>query len=216
MSTRGLIGFRLNGKDFVQYNHFDSYPTVLGQKIFVVCRKYTLDEMRAAVSRFKIVDEDKAPTEAQLKKAWPSLGITDRTLEEALAAYQAPKEARKLTSWYSLLSPYQGSLDFWLDGFSFWPDYDGFQYGSTCGWAYIIDCDTGCLEIYTRNYRESANDAGSRQGSPVMKREGRYATTPDADGDYSINLIAEIPLDEIRLMPEESVIAYCERLKRLY
>lgn len=216
MSNRGLIGFRLKGKDYVQYNHSDSYPTGLGRQIFAVCRQYTLEEMRACIARLKVVDEDKVPTESQLQKAWPNLGITDPTLEDALAAYQAPKEKRQPLSWFHLLRAYQGKLDFWLDGFPFWPDYDGFQYGEMCEWAYIIDCDTGCLEIYTRNDRESANEDSSGRGSPVMKPKGRYAMPPDAAGDDGICLIAEIPLDEIRLMPEEAVNAFCERLNRLH
>ena len=33
MSTRGAIGIRFNGTDKVAYNHYDSYPTGLGQEL---------------------------------------------------------------------------------------------------------------------------------------------------------------------------------------
>ena len=33
MGTRGLWGFRKDGKDKLTYNHFDSYPDCLGHTI---------------------------------------------------------------------------------------------------------------------------------------------------------------------------------------
>ena len=33
MGTRGVIGFRIDDKDKVMYNHMDSYPEYLGVKI---------------------------------------------------------------------------------------------------------------------------------------------------------------------------------------
>lgn len=33
MGTRGLFGLRKNNKDKTMYNHFDSYPSCLGEEI---------------------------------------------------------------------------------------------------------------------------------------------------------------------------------------
>ena len=33
MGTSGAIGFVVDGKEFVAYNHFDSYPENLGKEV---------------------------------------------------------------------------------------------------------------------------------------------------------------------------------------
>ena len=38
MSTRGLIGIVCKGKEFLTYNHYDSYPTELGLKVLRAVR----------------------------------------------------------------------------------------------------------------------------------------------------------------------------------
>lgn len=42
MGTRGFIVFRVKGKDVAFYNHYDSYPTGLGNEIIKFIR--SLDE----------------------------------------------------------------------------------------------------------------------------------------------------------------------------
>jgi hypothetical protein len=37
MSTRGAVGFKLDGKYKVAYNHFDSYPSFLGAQVLDFC-----------------------------------------------------------------------------------------------------------------------------------------------------------------------------------
>ena len=34
MGTRGIYGFRLNNTDKLTYNHYDSYPSSLGEDIY--------------------------------------------------------------------------------------------------------------------------------------------------------------------------------------
>jgi hypothetical protein len=36
MSTRGILGYRQNGKDFLHYNHSDSYPENLGLRVMAM------------------------------------------------------------------------------------------------------------------------------------------------------------------------------------
>lgn len=36
MSTRGVIGYRQNGNDFLHYNHQDSYPSQLGLRVLAM------------------------------------------------------------------------------------------------------------------------------------------------------------------------------------
>ena len=66
-----------------------------------------------------------------------------------------------------------------------------------CEWAYIINIDTNCLEIYQGfNEDESA--------------PGRYASLKkDCDGDrkyYGVALLIEISFDKIRLMSTEEFL----------
>lgn len=39
MSTRGIYGWRKNNENKITYNHSDSYPTWLGEKIVEFCSK---------------------------------------------------------------------------------------------------------------------------------------------------------------------------------
>lgn len=45
MSTRGAVGFRKNDKDFVFYNHYDSYPSSLGEKVLSFIQETDISEL---------------------------------------------------------------------------------------------------------------------------------------------------------------------------
>jgi hypothetical protein len=58
MSTRGLIIFRVDGKDYAQYNHYDMYPKGKGKAIkwrlkVVLEELGGVEEVKARVRRFK-------------------------------------------------------------------------------------------------------------------------------------------------------------------
>lgn len=44
MSTRGALGFRLGGKDYIAYNHFDSYPDGLGFDVIEFVNRVNLED----------------------------------------------------------------------------------------------------------------------------------------------------------------------------
>lgn len=46
MSTRGLFGFRLKGKSYLQFSPSDSYPSGLGKFWIEKIRKYDLNKMK--------------------------------------------------------------------------------------------------------------------------------------------------------------------------
>ena len=60
MSTRGFVGYKLNGKIKGWYNHSDSYPDGLGLTLLeqVYC-KYSWDEIKAFFKRLKLVKQHK-------------------------------------------------------------------------------------------------------------------------------------------------------------
>lgn len=55
MSTRGAWGFRLNDKDYVTYNHFDSYPTGLGADFVKAIDGHSEDTLRALAGNIEFV-----------------------------------------------------------------------------------------------------------------------------------------------------------------
>ena len=39
MGTRGVTGYKSDGKWFVAYNHWDSYPAALGMDVLSFCKQ---------------------------------------------------------------------------------------------------------------------------------------------------------------------------------
>lgn len=63
MSTHGAIGIRMNGVDKVGYNHFDSYPTGLGDDVLVWLKGNDLTRLKKVFDEIKFTDDDE-------KDAW--------------------------------------------------------------------------------------------------------------------------------------------------
>lgn len=199
MSTRGLLGIVLNGKEFLAYNHSDSYPTELGKSVMDGVRNLDVEDIRAYAKTLVLVDDDKIPTVTQwarLKK----LGVVDETAVRDDSS-----------TWYTVLRNLQGVFEERVKGGNpYWHDYDGFQYGRTCQWAYVVNLDTEKLELYTGNY--------GTPYYPAMKPVGRYAERAKKDPSLVdspnavITLIAEISIAELKATPEYAIQRYCKRL----
>jgi hypothetical protein len=207
MSTRGLIGYHLGGKDYVQYNHSDSYPTCLGLSILRYAKNANVDVLRSNVSKLIMVDEDKKPTKAQLRKAYPFFKEGAETVDEFIA-----RSAEESPSWYDVLRNVQGNLTLTDRGMPFWMDYDGFQWSRSCEWAYILNLDTERLEVYTGHWEESSQ---SRYFCQKAKPLGRFATQV-VEGTRGILLIADLPLAELKELSESAFFRYCIRTEEKY
>ena len=46
MGTRGIFGFRKNGKDMLAYNQYDSYPECGGKNVLNAIRKLKVKKNR--------------------------------------------------------------------------------------------------------------------------------------------------------------------------
>ena len=57
MGTNGAYGFRLDGKDKIAYNQFDSYPEKLGQVVMDFISNTPLERMRAIASNINLVNK---------------------------------------------------------------------------------------------------------------------------------------------------------------
>jgi len=176
MGTRGLMGFRIDGKDKVTYNHFDSYPDGLGESVVqdvkTLLQVLTMDELKDKARKIKLVDEDSVPTPEDFLK----LDLTTRLLVQ--------KNGGLDKSWCSLLHGLQGELLKTLEA-GVMIDSIGFINDSLfCEWAYIVNLDEETLEIY-RGFQEKPHTFG------------RYATNTTASKYYPCAIVATFSLTDI-------------------
>lgn len=57
MSTRGAVGIRFNETDKVAYNHFDSYPTGLGQEILNWLKDKDMEQLKTVFENVVLTEE---------------------------------------------------------------------------------------------------------------------------------------------------------------
>lgn len=173
MGTRGLFGFRLKEKDYLAYNHFDSYPSGLGVKMaeFVQGIKNVKTTM-AKVAKLLLVSEDEKPSYEQIQK---------------LRKFSDPKVSTgQLDEWYCLLRKCQGNpqailqAGVMIDGHEFAAD------SLFCEWGYIVNFDTQKLEVY-KGFQDKPHKNGRYARLPVEK-DSKY---------YPIALVAEIPFKKV-------------------
>ena len=172
MSTRGAYGFRLDGRDYIQYNHSDSYPSGLGADILNQSKalaKMPAVSLRNKVASIRLHDGKTPPTanDIALLAPWTNLGVGQGSVSD----------------WYCLTRNMQGDLLAHLKaGLIF--DSRGFLKDSLfCEWAYIVNVDTRQLECY-QGFNKSPNGAG------------RYASLRDGDY-YGVRLVRTYPLGRL-------------------
>ncbi len=56
MATRGAYGFRVDGQDIITYNHYDSYPSGLGNDILKELHKIDSDTLNRVARSIKARD----------------------------------------------------------------------------------------------------------------------------------------------------------------
>jgi len=181
MSTRGAYGFYRGGKEKVTYNHFDSYPTGLGKDVIVFIGDTSNEELNDISDKIKLVNGNK---EATLKQ-----------IEECKEFSDTHVSTGKLTEWYCLLRNAQGELGAFKKGLKYMVDGKSFLNDSLyCEWAYIINLDTSVLEIY-KGFNKNKNAKGryARNWDKTNEKEKE-----NSDVYYGVELLKEIPLDEIR------------------
>ena len=149
MSTRGYLGLKKNGELKGTYNHFDSYPTGLGADIMnYICKELEqgkrIEVLSETFDYIQLVNENDTPTkeqqEACQKAGLVNLIVADRSLED----------------WYCLLREAQGNLKIYVDKvIPYMIDSNSFLEDTLfCEWAYILNLDTGLLEIYENGNRD--------------------------------------------------------------
>lgn len=134
MGTRGAIAVRINGVTHAAYNHWDSYPSELGNKTLKFARAMDKAAARELAVKLQPAPEDRiaTPEEVERLKPWTDLGVSERSTED----------------WYCLLRGTQGDLSAMLEA--------GFYYPGGVGddeWSYVIDFDADVLEVWEGGQR---------------------------------------------------------------
>lgn len=131
MSARGVLGFRVGGRDKITYNNSNSDK--LEDKILDWCRSVKdWKEVKCKVLAMKRATGQ--PTEEQI-------------LEVAVALDIEPVQD---TDWYNLLRSTQGDIDKILAA-RYYESYKVFMTRSKlCEFTYIINLDMMELEVYNR------------------------------------------------------------------
>ena len=183
MSTRGVVGFRLDEKDYLAYNHSDSYPSWLGRETVVQLAELLCldtDKLATLVRNLKVVTEDAPPP-------------ADSEERERLSKWTNNGVATPDDYWYRTLRETQGDIQAILEAGYILDATEFIKDSLFCEWGYIVNLDSSTLEVY--------------EGHQTKRHtKGRYAGNMRASaGRYPCALIAEIPFQLINDDPEEAV-----------
>lgn len=179
MGTRGAVGFKLDQKEVIFYNHYDSYPEVLGQEtVDYVHSVDNWDEIRDMVNGFVQVNEGDKPTAEQ--KAWAyKLGTVNLSVSD-----------RSDNDWYCLAREAQGNIALQLElGFGTLAN-DFVRDSLFCEFAYIINLDTMELEFYEGFNKDRNAEGRYAKGDPITGRDIQ-------DSYGGVRLVGEAPLNDI-------------------
>ena len=188
MGTRGVIGFRIDDKDKVMYNHMDSYPGYLGVKILedideiisldvrnqLQLRK--LEKLKQNVRNIRLVDEEEKLSPVDIE--WAK--------QHGFANFNVGGEE---ISWYQLLRGLQGNVIDCLKHSVMLDAKDFIKDSLFCEWGYIINLDSLELEVWEGFQTEPTE--GNRYG------EGVSYTSHRGDHYYPCKKVASWPLDEL-------------------
>jgi hypothetical protein len=181
MSTSGAVGFMLDGRYMMYYNHFDSYPSDLGVEVvkfcnYIVsggkisfpngtdiidaCNSITLDtesiesrlsDLVEKVKKVELVDENGVPSQDQIE------------MYEEFADIRVGEQ--RMDNWYCLLRKCQKSHGLYniAEGkqFHIVDCGDFLSDNSFCEYAYVINLDNYTLEFYDGSKLVGAYPLGS-------------------------------------------------------
>lgn len=188
MGTRGLLGLIIKGKRHGAYNHFDSYPSGLGQDIVAFLLSLTEEDiknMAARVAEITWVSESSPPTKGQ-QEYYSSLDFANLRVSEG-----------RLDEWYCLLHKMQGAaalpqvlngkLKHLKEGIDFLED------GLFCEWAYFIDFEERKLETWkgesgdgSKMIGEVTFDGLKSEGKAYMEKMEKIGWGEDEEGEKEV------------------------------
>ena len=177
MTTQGIYGFRVGGKEKFAYNARRSGPECLGLRILGELgavndwnfAKSRIEDLVAIHETRRLVSNDEI-IRAELRRHFPDLEQTQRSED-----------------FYDLFRPLQGTIEPYLTGcLSFIPTASEFFDDSNfCEWGYVLNCDNHSFEVYKGKQTMAPIKDSSCQGSA------------DRMGYYPCRMIREYSLDEL-------------------
>lgn len=171
MSTRGFVGFVVDGTEKIAYNHYDSYPSNLGCNVLEWLSKAHLGGAQRQASALRVVSSDSTPTAEDIERL---RGYANQNVS-----------TRRIDEWYVLLHETQGNPAAMLDA-GVVEDGHEFPLDSLFAeWGYLVDFDARTFEVY-KGFQDAAHDKGRFAGRPG--RDERY---------YPVALAASWPLDAL-------------------
>ncbi|PSS08969.1 hypothetical protein M430DRAFT_53546 [Amorphotheca resinae ATCC 22711] len=144
MGTRGLLGLIIQAQRHAAYNHFDSYPTGLGQEIVNFINGLKPEDyatMEENLRQITWLPTNADPPSPELQEKYSKLGYSNPAVGE-----------RTLGDWYCLLHKTQGAgaLPEILKG-NLKHQTENIQFLDDClfcEWAYFIDFGNRTLEVW--------------------------------------------------------------------
>jgi len=234
MGTRGLIGYYKKGVTKASYNHYDSYPSFLGNRI----KEYITDSdaisLNADFAGIRFVDEDAEVLPEHIIAIFNFwYGDVEKVEPDP---YGRPEDELPAKYWYrsmyDLLSCSHTDIRR-IAKSGMMIDYIDFIKGSLfCEWAYIINLDRGVLEIYRgyqtkkpkkNRYALSKEEIAERRAETKLRGRGEWHTQTNMSTGktrrvfhknetyYNCDLIAEIPIE---IIPEFDMDVFGELVKR--
>lgn len=173
MGSRGFVGFVVDGKEAISYNHANSYPGGVGLDVLAWLNHANLDVAAKFAKNVRVVSSDTFPTEEDIER-----------LGRYLDRHVGRRDDGRIT-WYQLLRRTQGRVGEMIaagvvEDASQFPRVDSVS----CEWGYLVDFDAKRFEVYCGMQEQPHTD-------------GRFADAGrDEDGFYPCRLVASWPLDE--------------------
>lgn len=190
MGTRGLTAVIVDEQHRVaQYGQWDHYPGGQGVKVLEFCRKNLSTikgrkQFKAMVAKTRFIDD------AELLRLWDEVGADSKSGFVSLA--KSEEFSKKFPSLHrdtgaEILTLVLVGETRLQDGMEF------INESLMCEWAYMVNLDTGKLEVY-KGYQDKPH------------QKGRYAGyVPNAGDYYACALVAEYALN--RLPTDEKFVA---------
>lgn len=171
MSTRGVYGFYKNNTSKLTYNHYDSYPSCLGNNVLNFIKNMSVSELNSIYDNITLVQGDDTPNESQ-------------SVQLKKLGYSTIYHGKELT-WHEIIGSTAGDFSYLKDDFPFMIDSNDFITKSLhCEWGYIVNLNDNTLEIYKGFQKES--DAN------------RYKIkNPSSSGYYHCKLIKKLSFEEL-------------------
>lgn len=188
MGSRGFVGFVVDGREAIAYNHASSYPSYTGLNVLAWLNHANLDIAAKVAKGVRIVSGATDPTDEDIER-----------LVHYLDRHVGGTSERP--TWYQLLRGTQGSIGDMIaagvvEDASQFPRQDSVS----CEWGYLVDFDAKQFEVY-RGMQEKPH------------AEGRFASAGrDEDGYYPCRLVASWALD--KRPDEEAFMAALNNNKR--